>query len=187
MNEFHMADLKGCNYAMDIIMSHPTNIVSWTHTGGDYDSYDMNWLIKRKDGTHYTARVEGKDRTTNFKTGNPQYTYTYWTVMFNIEKYEELMKNWDEKGWGAYPVYEASYTDGVILYHLPKLPTEEIKETFKEAREGAAKGERINNKWVHWYWLPDTSINTKKYSWKPRLDLPKPDDKNKYGKMLMKK
>ena len=176
---FHTADLDGCEYAMSILNQYENNITSSYHTEGEKDRYDMDWTLN--DGTK--LRVEGKDRKVNFKTKEPQYVNTYPTIMFNVEKYENMMSTYEQDD--IYPVYAASYTDGLVLYGLPRLPREEIEAEVKDVAETYnATGERKTTKWVGWYLINKTTVEESEKRWQIRLKLPKPTWENNYGKIL---
>lgn len=179
---FHTTDLKGCEYAMSIINEYENNITSSVHTPDIKDRYDIDWTLSNGE----RVKVEGKDRKVNFKTKEPQYVSTYSTIMFNIEKYENMMKVYEEDN--VYPVYAASYTDGVVLYGLPRLPQKEIMEQVKDVADTyRATGERKNTYWVGWYLINETTVENSKKKWQMRLKLPKPTWENNYGKILWKK
>ena len=176
---FHTADLNGCEYAMSILNEYENNITSSYHTEGEKDRYDMDWTLT--DGTK--LRVEGKDRKVNFKTKEPQYVNTYPTIMFNVEKYENMMSTYEVDD--IYPVYAASYTDGLVLYGLPRLPREEIEAEVKDVTDTYnATGERKTTKWVGWYLINKTTVEESEKRWQIRLKLPKPTWENNYGKIL---
>lgn len=179
---FHTADLNGCEYAMSILNEYENNVISSYHTTGEKDSYDMDWTLS--DGTK--IKVEGKDRKINFKTKEPQYVNTYSTVMFNVEKYERMMAAYTEDN--IYPIYAASYTDGLVLYGLPRLPQKEIMEQVKDVTDTYnATGEMKNTYWCGWYLINKTTIAESEKKWQIRLKLPKPTWENNYGKILWKR
>lgn len=180
-NIFHNVDVAGCEDMMGVIMGHNNKIVNWTHTPGTFDSYDMDWTMDN--GTKWC--VEGKDRRINFKTGKPQYIDTYKTVMFNYEKYFNLMKNFTVTG--ELPGYAADYTDGVIFYHLLHLPYDEIERDVNEAITcKATTGKEIWNKWCGWFDIEKQTLAPGEKKRQLRLLLPKPSIENKYGKILLR-
>lgn len=179
MSEFHRVDVAGCEDMMMVIEGHNNRIVEWTHTPGDYDSYDMNWTLDN--GVEWC--VEGKDRRVNFKTGEEQYTTTYSTVMLNYEKYFNLLDNYCSTG--EMPGYVADYTDGIIFYSLLKLPYEEIRDCVNEALEYKERtGKEKWNKWCGWFNIEKQTLNPGNKKRQLRLLLPIPNENNKYGKIL---
>lgn len=185
MADYHSVDIMGCDYAMDIVLSYPNTITDYSHTENEYEGWDMNWTATIN-GENVKFAVEGKDRTLNWKTKKPQYIHTYPTAMFNVKKYEELMTKW--RAENEWPIYMASYTDGVLLYALNRLPEEEITECVREAREAYDRdGTMINNKWCGWYRIATSTIEEKEKKWQLRLSLPLPTYENNYGKILWKR
>lgn len=177
MDKFNEADIKGCGYAMDIVCSYPNFIERWEHTSYSKERWDMEWYTPVT-----TFSVEGKDRSLNYRTGEPQYISTYDTVMFNVEKYEVLMDRW--RSTGKWPLFLSSYADGVIIYSLPMLEEEEIRTCIEECRNNPQ--ERIKNKWCSWFRIRETTVEDSPMKWQLRLTLPKPSPLNGYGLILWK-
>lgn len=175
MSIFHNVDVAGCEDMMGVIMGHNNKIVSWSHTPGEYDSYDMSWTLYN--GTEWS--VEGKDRRINFKTGKPQYITTYDSIMLNYEKYFKLLDNYNVTG--ELPGYVADYTDGVVFYSLLNLPYEEIKESVEDAKN-TGKG----NKWCGWFNIEKQTLRPGNTKRQLRLLLPIPSIENNYGKILLR-
>ena len=147
-SSFSQQDIDGCNYTMSIIMNYENRIISWTHTPGEFDKYDMDWLCESKyEGTpNYHCQDENKDRRWAWKIENgvavrdydkPQYISSFSSQMFNYDKYEPMMERYKETGMK--PIYTAGYQDGVWICDLRNLPTELI---YKNEEEGGWKVKR---------------------------------------------
>lgn len=181
MSIYHKVDVEGCEYAMNIINQYEHNIVSSTHTTGATDRYDMDWTLANGD----KIIVEHKDRRIKYNTNEPQYTYTYDTIMFNVEKYEYLMGRYFNDD--VYPIYMASYDDGLILYGLPRLPYNDIRSEINTVMDEYNKtGTMMETNWIKWKTITKTTVEKSDKSAQPRIMLPKPTDENNYGKILYK-
>lgn len=148
MNKYNDADIAGCKYTMEVLEQYAQNPIEWEHTSisrnDEYCKYDMDWTAVAHNGLTYHYAVENKDRRVNWKTKVPQFYSTYPSVMFNIEKYKELMEISNTEG--KIPLYTADYTDGVVVFDLRKFPTD-CTEIWKEKRNigknSVENGEKI--------------------------------------------
>jgi hypothetical protein len=147
----------------------------------DKCSYDAIFINSSRE----ELQVEIKDRTINYKTKQPQYTYTYPTVMFEVDKYNKLIKE------TKHPVYCATYTDGVILYDLKKMNNlykEEIEENVNEAKQALQEGKTsYSNKWATIKPTPRKTVlnQTKIHQVKLQFPIPKKEEnfKNNISKI----
>lgn len=137
MSEFNRVDVAGCNYTITVIEPYLNTTVTWEHTsssqGDEYCVYDLDGTSEKG----YEYILENKDRRVNYKTKQPQYFNTYSTIMFNIEKYEQMMPI--SHSTGKIPLYAADYTDGVAICDLRRIPKEKV---HKPINEGGWMGKR---------------------------------------------
>lgn len=135
MSIFNVTDVRGCNYTMEVLSGYFNTEVRWVHTSDsqndEYCKYDMDWTATTTDGIEHQYIVENKDRRLNYKTKMPQFYNDYPTVMFNIDKYVEMMKI--SRTTGKIPLYTADYADGVAVFDLRTFP-EDCIEQWKESR-----------------------------------------------------
>lgn len=147
MSSYHQQDVDGCDYTMSIINHYENRIISWTHTEGDFDKTDMVWECESKyEGVpNYIVSVENKDRRWKWVSGltetgekvmvqdkaQPQYISSFSSQMFNYEKYEPMMENYELTG--EKPFYTADYQDCVWVCDLRKLPKDLI---YKDEKKG---------------------------------------------------
>lgn len=164
---YHEQDCAGCDYIMSVLMDRPNRIVSYTHTQGDYDEYDMNWICTATDGQEYECRVEGKDRRKD-KNGNNVYINTYPTAFIRENKFISMT---DEKR--RVPVAVCGYADGVIVWQLNMLPIDDIRKSIAEAKirftANGKSGKGIRNKWCSWNWVYNPARG---YEWELNVNLP---------------
>lgn len=178
MSSFHQQDIDGCEYTMSVLRGR-LNIINWKHTEGDYDRYDMDMsAITISTGELHHICDENKDRRYGWKyddDGNasidydkPQYISTYSSQMFNFEKYETMMDNYEQTGdWQG---YTAGYLDGVILFDVATLPKDKI---YTELKDGG---------WKVYKWIREKTMDgrTEKVL-QPRFLIP-----NEYGTIYYK-
>lgn len=123
-------------------------------------------------------QVEIKDRTINYQTKQPQYTYTYPTAMFEVNKYETLITETES------PVYCATYTDGVILYDLKRLNAqygEDISKSIKEAENALKEGNiTYSNEWCAIKPVKRKTVQQSQKIHQVKLDLPIPTKEENY-------
>lgn len=135
MSLYNNADVAGCVYTMEVLSPYFNKSVTWEHTStsqnDEYCKYDMDWTATTVNGSELVYVVENKDRRINWKTKEPQYFDTYETIMFNIDKYDELMEI--NRTTGKIPFYTADYADGVVVFDLRKFPSN-CKDIWVETR-----------------------------------------------------
>lgn len=123
-------------------------------------------------------QVEIKDRTINYQTKQPQYTYTYPTAMFEVDKYERMITETES------PVYCATYTDGVILYDLKRLNAqygEDISKSIKEAENALKEGNiTYSNEWCAIKPVKRKTVQQSQKIHQVKLDLPIPTEEQNY-------
>ena len=185
MSTYHQQDIDGCDYTMSVIMQNENRILSWSHTPGEFDKYDMDWTCESQfeGGPDYHCQVENKDRRWPWKTeydedGNeisvqdydqPKFTSSFSSQMFNYEKYEDMTERYPLTK--QVPLYTAGYQDGVWVCDLRKLPKEKI---YTDVEDGGWRVKKRIKKQT-------MNANANKIS-QYRFLIP-----NNYGKILYKK
>lgn len=158
----HAVDVAGCERVMEIIMSYPNSIVSYTHTPGEKDTYDMNMRTSTSNGEYKDWRVEVKDRNCNMDD--------FPTAYIRENKFRSMTTDVTEE-----PAVFCGYHDGVLAWQLKYLPIRDIlvdiadsKAKFKESEHENEKRVKYNERteWVRVY-------NPKMgYRWELNVNLP---------------
>ena len=159
----HAVDVAGCESIMQTIMEYPNSIVSWTHTPGEYDEYDMEWVSITSSGEEIRYRVEAKDRDMAMDR--------FRTAYVRENKFSSMVQETER-----IPVVACGYHDGVLVWQLNYLPLREIMEDIADSKkrfsETRHKGESIvkYNKWTEWRYVWNKAL--KKHRWELNVTLP---------------
>ena len=184
MSDIHKQDIDGCEYTMSVIMQNDNRVVSWSHTEGEFDKYDMDLTCRSKfEGRPtFSAIDENKDRRWGWKTitdengeeisvidyDNPQFTTSFSSQMFNYEKYEPMMEIYENDR--KMPVYTVGYQDGVWVCDIRTLPKDLI---YKDIKDGG---------WKKKVWIKKKTMDGKsKKVLQDRFLIP-----NEYGKIILR-
>ena len=171
MLDCHKQDIEGCNYIMNVVSSYFPD-VEWTHTEGEYDRYDMDWVITTTAGKSVECKAEGKDRRKN-KKGEDIRTRSYPTAFLNSAKFRYLVTNFKN------PYALMGYSDGVIVYNLKQLPFREVIEDIVEASLAFGdesytwENEVKINEWTKWKYVWNPA--RKRKNWELNVELPIPE------------